>query len=71
MKWRQRKIKISNKKALEAAKVIVDFCNGQRGCQNCIFRQFSYDSWKCHIETFNLQDVLRNIEAKKKNNGWI
>ena len=26
---------ISSKKALEAAKVIVDFCNEQEGCQNC------------------------------------
>ena len=48
---------ISNKKALEAAKVIVDFCNEQ--------------SWKCHIYAFDLKDVLSNIEAKKKNHGLI
>ena len=62
---------ISSEKALEAAKVIVDFCNEQKGCPNCIFRQFCYDSWKCHIEAFDLQDVLSNIEVKKKNHGWI
>ena len=62
---------ISSKEALNAAKVIVDFCKEQRGCQNCIFRQFDCDSWKCHIEAFDLQDVLNNIETKKKNHGWI
>lgn len=29
---------ISNKKALEAAKVIADYCKEQKSCQNCIFR---------------------------------
>ena len=55
---------ISSKKALEAAKVIVDFCNEQRGCQNCIH-------CKCHMYAFDLQEVLSNIESKKKNHGWI
>ena len=36
---------ISSKKALEAAKVIVDFCNEQKGCQNCIFRLYGADRW--------------------------
>lgn len=62
---------IRSKKALEAAKVISDFCKEQRGCQNCIFRLHGADHWKCHIESFDLQDVLSNIEAKKKNHGWI
>ena len=62
---------ISNKKALEAAKVIADFCKEQCGCQNCIFRLYGADHWKCHMESFDLQDVLRNIEAKKKNNGYL
>ena len=57
---------ISNKKALEAAKVITDFCNEQRGCQNCIFRLYGDDHWKCHMDAFDLQGVLRNIEAKRK-----
>ena len=61
----------TTKKALEAAKVIVDFCNEQRGCQNCIFRMHGADHWKCHIEAFDLRDVLRNIEAKKKNRGYL
>ena len=62
---------ISNKKALEAAKMIVDFCNEQKGCQNCIFRLCGADRWKCNIDAFDLRDVLSNIEAKKKNHGWI
>lgn len=62
---------ISNKKALESAKVTSEYCKQQRGCQNCIFRQHGADHWKCHIEAFDLQDVLSNIEVKKKNYGYI
>lgn len=62
---------INSKKALEAAKVIADFCKEQRSCQNCIFRLHGADHWKCHIEAFDLQDVLSNIEAKKKNRGYL
>ncbi len=62
---------ISSKKALESAQVIADFCKEQRGCQNCIFREYGADSWKCHMDAFDLQDVLSNIEAKKKNRGYL
>lgn len=62
---------ISNKKAVEVAKVIADYCKEQRSCQNCIFRLHGADHWKCQIESFDLQDVLRNIEAKKKNHGYL
>lgn len=62
---------ISNKKALAAAKTIIDFCNEQKGCQNCIFRKHGADHWNCNIEAFYLREVLWNIEAKKKNHGWI
>lgn len=62
---------VGPKKALDAAQTIVDFCRQQSGCQNCIFRLFGADHWKCHIEAFDLRDVLANIEAKKKNHGWI
>ena len=62
---------ISNKKALEAAKVVAEYCKEKAGCQNCIFRMFGADHWNCHIEAFDLQDVLRNIEAKKKNRGYL
>lgn len=62
---------VSNKKAVEAAQAISDYCQQQNGCQNCIFRLYGADRWKCHIEAFDLRDVLANIEAKKKNGGWI
>lgn len=62
---------ISNKKALEAAQTIVDFCGQRASCQNCIFRQYASDCWKCHIEAFDLRDVFSNIDAKKKNNGYL
>lgn len=62
---------ISNNKALEAAKTIVEYCKQQQGFQNCIFRQHGCDHWNCHIEAFDLQDVLQNIEAKKKHGGYI
>ena len=62
---------ISNKKALESAQVIADFCKEQKGCQNCIFRKHRADPRDCHMDAFNLQDVLSNIEAKKKNRGYL
>lgn len=62
---------ISNRRALECAKTIVDYCKEQSGCQNCIFRLYGADCWKCNIEAFDLRDVLRNIEAKKKNHGYL
>lgn len=57
--------------AIECAKVIVEYCKNQQSCQNCIFRQHGSDHWNCHIEAFDLRDVLNNIEAKKKNHGYI
>ena len=62
---------ISNRKAVEAAQTIVDFCWQQQSCQNCIFRVFGADHWKCHIEAFDLRDVLSHINAKKKNHGYL
>lgn len=62
---------ISNQKALAAAQTIVDFCHQQESCQNCIFRLFGADSWKCHVEAFDIHDVLDNIAAKKKNRGYL
>ena len=62
---------ISSKKAVESAQVIADFCKEQRACQNCIFREHGAGMWKCQMSAFYLQDVLANIEAKKKNRGWL
>lgn len=62
---------ISTNKAVEAAQTITDFCRQQKSCQNCIFRLYGADHWRCHIEAFDLQDVLSNIAAKKNNNGYL
>ena len=62
---------ISSKKALESAQTLSDFCKEQKGCQNCIFREFGSDSWKCIICVFDLQEVILNIEAKNKNRGYL
>lgn len=62
---------ISANKAVEAAQTITDFCRQQKSCQNCIFRLYGADHWRCHIEAFDLQDVLSNIAAKKNNNGYL
>lgn len=57
---------ISNKKAVAAAKILIDFCEEQRGCQNCIFRKHGADPWYYNIEAFDLREVMWNIEVKKK-----
>lgn len=62
---------ISNKKAVEAAQIIVAYCKEQDSCQNCIFRKYGCDHWNCEIKAFDIRDVLSNIEAKKKNRGYI
>lgn len=62
---------ISNKKAVEAAKVVADYCRGQKSCQNCIFRIYGCENWHCAIGAFDLRDVLRNIDAKKTNHGYL
>ena len=61
----------SNKKAIEAARVISEYCKEQSGCQNCIFRLYGCENWHCAIGAFDIRDVLSNLEAKKKNNGYI
>ena len=62
---------ISKKKAVEAAKMLVEYCRVQRSCQNCIFRKFRADHWGCNIEGIDLNEVMDNYEAKKRNHGYI
>jgi hypothetical protein len=64
---------MTDKKALEHAQALVEFCNSQRGCQNCVFRLFGSDHWKCqmNIDCFNMREAQGNIEAKKKHRGYI
>ena len=62
---------MTDKKAIETAKQLVAFCEAQKGCQNCVFRKFGSDHWKCHLDAFDLRDVVWNYEAKRKNHGYI
>lgn len=62
---------ISTKQLLESISIVVQYCQQQRGCQNCILRAFGCDHWNCQIDAFDLRDVLDNIKAKKKNHGYI
>ena len=65
---------ISNKIAFEAAKIVAEHCKEQSGCQNCIFRLNKCDYWGCQMKYplyLDEGEVLSNIEAKKKNHGFI
>lgn len=62
---------MTNKKAIETAKLLVEFCKYQNGCQNCVFRKYGSDHWECNINAFDLREVIGNYEAKKKNHGYI
>ena len=43
---------ISNKKVVECAKVIAEYCKEQGSCQNCIFRLFGCENWHCAIKAW-------------------
>lgn len=65
---------VSNKRAEDCAKTLAQFCKDQGGCQNCIFRAFGADRWKCHVGEpawWNLKEVADNMEAKKRNHGYL
>lgn len=65
---------VSNKRAEVCAKTLAQFCKEQDGCQNCIFRAFGADRWKCHVgepEWWYLEEVAGNMEAKKRNHGYL
>lgn len=66
---------VSGKKAIECAETIVQFCEEQNGCQNCIFRKYGCDSWKCHINAIDLKYAIDEIKgqhgAKKRNRGYL
>lgn len=62
---------ISQKKVVKATKIVAEYCQEQKGCQNCVFRLFGCENWHCTIGAFEIRDVLSNIEAKKKHHGYI
>ena len=64
----------SDKKAKACAEILVAFCKEQPGCQNCVFRKFGADRWGCHIgepALWDLEEVASNMEAKKRNRGYL
>lgn len=62
---------MTDTKAIEYAEALADFCKAQRGCQNCVFRKHGADRWDCQIGAFDLREVTANLEAKRKNHGYI
>lgn len=62
---------MTDKKAIETAKLLVVYCKNQKGCQNCVFRKYGSDHWECNINAFDLNEVVSNYEAKRKNHGYI
>lgn len=59
-------MKISDKKVIEAAGTVAEYCNQQAHCQNCIFRVYGCENWHCAIGAFTIQTVLSNMAAKRK-----
>ena len=62
---------ISDKKAVEAIKTLTEYCTEQRGCQNCILHLHRPSDWDCHLDVFDLRDILSNIEAKREHRGYL
>lgn len=65
---------VSDKRAEDCAKTLAQFCEEQDGCQNCIFRAFAADRWKCHVGEpawWDLEEVADNMKAKKRNHGYL
>lgn len=68
---------MTDAKAIEYAEALVDFCKKQKGCQNCVFRLCHGDHWDCYIDeglmafVYGADEVRSNLEAKRKNHGYI
>lgn len=65
---------MTDKKVVTCAETLVAFCKERRYCQNCVFRKFGADSWRCHIgepQLWDLKEVASNAEAKKRNHGYL
>lgn len=65
---------ITDKKALNCAETLAQFCKEQNGCQNCLFRKFGADRWNCRIGEsgwWDLREIYSNRERKRKNHGYL
>lgn len=59
---------INDKKAINCAETLVQFCKEQKSCQNCIFREFGAERWRCKIGEIgwlDLDDIRKNHEIKR------
>ena len=67
---------INDKKALDCIQTLINFCEEQKMCENCIFREHSGDHWNClldvrHSMQFVLNDALGAYSAKRSTGGWV
>lgn len=66
---------ISDRKALDCVKTLLEFHEQQKSCQNCLFRKFGCDHWDCYINAYdlkyNLNNIISNNLAKRKNHGYL
>lgn len=62
----------SDKKAIEAAKTLYQYCEEQQGCQNCILRKYGAEIneaglryWRCEVPSLlEIRNIIANKEAK-------
>ncbi len=66
---------MTDRKAIECAKALSQFCSEQSGCQKCVFRKYGSDSWRCLLNDFiqylDTDEIERNYNAKRKNYGYF
>lgn len=63
--------RISDASAVKAAETLVEFCNQQKACQNCIFRLYGAEAWECNIKAFDLREVMAARVSKSRHQGYI
>lgn len=63
--------KISDASAIKAAETLVEFCNQQKACQNCIFRLYGAEEWKCNIKAYDLREAVAAKASKSRHQGFI
>ena len=67
---------MTDPKAIQCVRSLIDFCKEQTGCQNCIFRKYGGDHWGCNISSIVknpdiISDAMDCRFGKRLHNGWI
>ena len=52
---------MTDAKAIACAEALIQFCNEQRGCRNCVFR--GHESWRCNISAYTFQNEYNSAEV--------